>query len=210
MTLARFLSARLFAPSAFALTLCAISSSGFAQAQQPDAKTKAAAAAPAGAVPGVRGEFLNELKIQEGKFVQLAQAIPADKYTWRPAEGVRSISEVFLHVSAANYNLPRNFGVQPPADFKVQGFDKSTTDKNKVIQTLKDSYAHLRQAVLDMPDSAVETQLDWFGAKSTYRGVFFFILRHAAEHLGQSIAYARVNGVVPPWTAESQQPKPRP
>jgi len=51
----------------------------------------------------------------------------------------------------------------------------------------------------------VEKQLDWFGAKSTYRGVMLFIIRHGAEHLGQSIAYARMNGIVPPWTEEQQQ-----
>lgn len=160
---------------------------------------------------GVRAEFLNELKIQEDKFVSLAQAIPADKYTWRPAEGVRSISEVFLHVAAANYNLPHVFGVNPPADFKLQGFDKSTTDKAKVIQSLQGAFAHMRQAVIDMPESAIEKQVDWFGAKNTYRGILLFILRHNAEHLGQAIAYARMNGIVPPWTAEqeAQQKKPQ-
>jgi|SRR5208337_1617085 len=163
------------------------------------APTKSAGQA-ASAVPtsGVRAEFLNELKIQEDKFLALAQAVPADKYTWRPAEGVRSFSEVFMHVAAANYNLPKVLGTPPPAGFKVQGFDKSTTDKAKVIESLKDSFAHMRQAVLNMPDSAVETQLDWFGAKSTYRGVMLFIIRHNAEHLGQAIAYARINGIVPP------------
>src|SRR5229473_6221599 len=171
--------------------------------------SSSAAPATANAAPtsGVRAEFLNELKIQEDKFVQLAQAMPADKYTWRPAEGVRSISEVYMHVATANYNLPHVFGVAPPAGFKAQGFDKSTTDKAKVIETLKDSFAHMREAVLNMPDSDVEKQLDWFGAKSTYRGVMLFIIRHGAEHLGQSIAYARVNGIVPPWTEEQQEQK---
>jgi uncharacterized damage-inducible protein DinB len=153
---------------------------------------------------GVRAEFLNELKTQEEKFVQLAEAMPADKYTWRPAEGVRSVSEVFLHVAAANYNLPKVIGFPPPPGFKVQGFDKSTTDKSKVISTLKDSFFHMRQAVLNMPDADVEKQVDWFGAKNTYRGILLFIIRHNAEHLGQAIAYARINGVVPPWTAEQQ------
>jgi uncharacterized damage-inducible protein DinB len=168
----------------------------------PSAAPPTASAAP---TSGVRAEFLNELKIQEDKFVQLAQAMPADKYTWRPVEGVRSISEVYMHVATANYNLPHVFGVVPPPGFKVQGFEKSTTDKAKVVETLKDSFAHMHQAVLNMPDSDVEKQLDWFGAKSSYRGVMLFIIRHGAEHLGQSIAYARMNGIVPPWTEEQQQ-----
>jgi uncharacterized damage-inducible protein DinB len=154
---------------------------------------------------GVRAEFLNELEIQEDKFVQLAQAMPAEKYTWRPAEGVRSVSEVYMHVATANYNLPHVFGVAAPSGFKADDFDKSATDKTKVIETLKDSFDHMRQAVLNMPDSDVEKQLDWFGARNTYRGVMLFIIRHGAEHLGQSIAYARMNGVVPPWTEEQRQ-----
>jgi uncharacterized damage-inducible protein DinB len=173
-----------------------------AQGGSPSAAPATTNAAP---ISGVRAEFLNELKIQEEKFIQLAQAMPGDKYTWRPADGVRSVSEVYMHVATANYNLPHVFGVPPPPGFKVQGFEKSTTDKAKVVDTLKDSFAHMRQAVLNMPDSDVEKQLDWFGAKSTYRGVMLFIIRHGAEHLGQSIAYARMNGIVPPWTEEQQQ-----
>src|SRR5271169_6077174 len=88
----------------------------FAAAQ--DTSSPQAAAAP---TSGVRAEFFNELRIQEDKFVQLAQAIPADKYTWRPAEGVRSVSEVFLHVAAANYNLTKVVGYPPPPGFKAQG-----------------------------------------------------------------------------------------
>jgi len=174
-------------------------------AQAPAKPVPAPSPVPAVAsTSGVRAEFLNELKTQEDKFLALAQAIPADKYTWRPAEGVRSFTEVFLHVAAANFNLPHVFGVQPPAGFKVQGFDKSTTDKAQVIESLKDSFAHMRQAVLSMPDSEIEKQVDWFGGKNTYRGVMLFILRHNAEHLGQAIAYARINGIVPPWTVEQQ------
>src|SRR5713226_3178938 len=194
-----------FCTALYLLLVSVLAASNFLAAQG----SSSAAPATANAAPtsGVRAEFLNELKIQEDKFVQLAQAVPADKYTWRPAEGVRSISEVYMHVATANYNLPKVFGVAPPAGFKAEGFDKSITDKAKVIDTLKDSFAHMRQAVLNMPDSDVEKQLDWFGAKSTYRGVMLFIIRHGAEHLGQSIAYARVNGIVPPWTEEQQQQK---
>ena len=187
----------------FLLVSVLLTSSNFLKAQDsPKPAPPSASSAP---TSGVRAEFLNELKIQEDKFVQLAQAMPAEKYTWRPAEGVRSVSEVYLHVATANYNLPHVFGVAAPAGFKAEGFDRSTTDKAKVIATLQDSFAHMRQAVLDMPDSDVEKQLTWFGAKNTYRGVMLFIIGHGAEHLGQSIAYARMNGVVPPWTEEQMQ-----
>jgi uncharacterized damage-inducible protein DinB len=172
------------------------------------AVAQGASSAQAAAPPssGVRAEFLNELASQEKKFVSLAEAIPADKYTWRPAEGVRSISEVFLHVAAANFNLPKLMGVAPPPDFKVQGFDKSTTDKAKVISALQDAFAHMREAVTAMPDSDVEKQIDFRGGKKSTRAVLTFILTHNAEHLGQMIAYARMNGVVPPWSEEQKAP----
>lgn len=154
---------------------------------------------------GARAEFLNELKGESDKFIRLAGAVPAEKYSWRPAPEVRSIAEVFLHVAAANYNLPHLIGTPPPEGFQAKGFDKSTTDKAKVIQTLQDSFAHLREAVIKMPDADLEKQLDWFGGKNTERGILLFIMRHLGEQLGQSIAYARMNGVVPPWTEDQQK-----
>src|ERR1700758_1315008 len=82
-------------------------------------------------VTGYRSEVLAEVMIQEDKFIRLAEAIPADKYTWRPSDDVRSFAEVFLHVCAANYNLYKLVGTPPPAGFSANGFDKSTTDKAK-------------------------------------------------------------------------------
>lgn len=160
---------------------------------------------PTPGVSGYRAEVLAEVRIQEDKFVRLAEAIPADKYTWRPGDGVRSISEVFLHVAAANYGLPRMIGTNPPEGFNGKDYDKSTTDKAKVIAALKDSFAHWKKAILDMPDSELEKSIDWFGGKSTKRGFLLFAVRHTAEHLGQSIAYARDVNVTPPWTEDQQR-----
>ena len=156
-------------------------------------------------VTGYRSEVLAEVMIQEDKFTRLAEAVPADKYRWRPAADVRSFAEVFLHVSAANYNLYKLVGTPPPAGFNVNGFEKSTTDKAKVIATLKDSFAHAKAAIKAMPDADLEKSLDWFGGKNTERGILLFVVRHAAEHLGQSIAYARMAGVTPPWTEDAQK-----
>jgi uncharacterized damage-inducible protein DinB len=159
-------------------------------------------------VAGYRSEVLAEVMVQEDKFTRLAEAVPADKYTWRPAPDVRSFSEVFLHVAAANYNIYKLVGTPPPAGFSVQGYDKSTTDKAKVIAALKDSFAHAKKAITSMPDADLEKSLDWFGGKNTERGILLFVVRHAAEHLGQSIAYARVAGIVPPWTEDAQKKQP--
>jgi uncharacterized damage-inducible protein DinB len=162
--------------------------------------------------PGVRGyrsEVLAEVMIQEDKFLRLAEAIPAAKYSWRPAPDVRSVAEVFLHVSTANYNLYKLVGTPPPAGLDIKGLEKSTTEKTKVIATLQDSFAHARKAITAMPDANLEKSLDWFGGKNTQRGILLFITRHAAEHLGQSIAYARSVGIVPPWTEDAQKAQPK-
>ena len=156
-------------------------------------------------VTGYRSEVLAEVIIQEDKFTRLAESIPAEKYTWRPSADVRSFAEVFLHVAAANFNLYKLVGTPPPAGFEVKGFEKSTTDKAKVIATLKDSFAHARKAITAMPDADLAKSMDWFGGKNTERGILLFIVRHGAEHLGQSIAYARFIGIVPPWTEDAQK-----
>lgn len=160
---------------------------------------------------GYRSEVMAEVMIQQDKFVRLAQAIPTEKYTWRPAPDVRSFAEIFLHVSAANYNIYKLVGTPPPAGIDIKGLEKSTTDKAKVIATLQDSFAHARTAITAMSDADLEKSLDWFGGKNTQRGILLFVTRHGAEHLGQSIAYARFVGVVPPWTEDAQKPqKPEP
>jgi len=156
-------------------------------------------------VTGYRSEVMAEVMVQEDKFTRLAEAVPAEKYTWRPSADVRSFAEVFLHVAAANYNLYKLVGTPPPAGFDAKGFDKSTTDKAKVIATLKDSFAHAKSAIKAVSDADLEKSMDWFGGKNTERGILLFIVRHAAEHLGQSIAYARFAGITPPWTEDQQK-----
>jgi uncharacterized damage-inducible protein DinB len=158
-------------------------------------------------VSGYRSEVMAEVMVQEDKFTRLAEAIQGEKYTWRPAADVRSFAEVFLHVSAANYNLYKMVGTPPPTGLDLKNLEKSTTDKAKIIATLKDSFAHARQAIKAMPDADLEKSMDWFGGKNTERGVLLFIVRHGAEHLGQSIAYSRMAGVVPPWTEDAQKKK---
>ena len=169
-----------------------------AAAQATAASTNAAnAAAP---TSGYRAEFLNEMKYFEGRFTQLAEAIPAEKYTWRPGAGVRSVSEVLLHVANANQMLPRMAGIQPPAGYTQQGYETATTEKAKVIAELKKSFEHIRSAASAMKDADADKAMKVFGMDMTGRSFSFFMARHLGEHLGQLIAYARVNGVVPPWS----------
>jgi uncharacterized damage-inducible protein DinB len=156
-------------------------------------------------VTGYKSEVMAEVMVQEDKFVRLAEAMPADKFNWRPASDVRSVGEVFLHVAAANYSLYKMVGTPPPANVDLKNLEKSTTDKAKIVAILKDSFAHAKKAVAAVPEANLDKSLDWFGGKNTQRGILLFVVRHAAEHLGQSIAYARMNGIVPPWTADARR-----
>jgi uncharacterized damage-inducible protein DinB len=177
------------------------------------AQDKPAAAAAAPAVTGARGEFLAEVTYFEQRYTRLAEAIPAEKYSWRPAEGVRSIGEVYAHIAAANYGIARALGTPAPAGIDPKTINANAADKAKTLQALKDSFAHFRGAILAIKDADLNNAQKMFGQDTTIRGAFFMITGHSGEHLGQSIAYARQNGIVPPWTEErmkQEAAKPKP
>ena len=155
----------------------------------------AAAQAPPGIAEGWSGEFDHASR----QVMQLAEAIPADKYGWRPAPGVRSVSEVLMHLSIANYFLLAQTGVKPPVDLTKLGKepDKSVTDKAEVIKFLKASLDFVRTTA---PTIDRTKKLKLFGKDVTADGVLLRVLVHNHEHMGQLIAYARVNGVTPPWS----------
>ena len=171
------------------------------------AQNKAADQSSGSAAPtsGPRAEFLQEVAYYEQRFTRLAEAVPAEKYSWRPAEGVRSIGEVYAHIVAANYGLARALGSQPPAGIDPKAMAATANDKPKTVQALKDSFAHFRRAILALSDADADKPQKMFGQQTTQRGSFLLITGHTGEHLGQSIAYARMNGIVPPWTEEAQQ-----
>ena len=185
------------------LTLLALGIGGTGQAREKAApQTGSAQAAP---TSGYKAEFLAEIAFYEQRYVQLAEAMPAEKYTWKPGEGVRSVGEVFTHIVAANYGLARTLGTAPPAGLDMKGIQGLSTDKAKTVQALKDSFAHFRGAILALGEGDADKAQKMFGRDTTLRGSFILITGHFGEHLGQSIAYARVNGIVPPWTEEQQQ-----
>ncbi len=149
---------------------------------------------------GVKGEWASNYGYATEKLLQLAEAVPEDKYTWRPAEGVRSFSEALLHAAGSNYLITSFCGVKVPEGIDRDTFEKSTTKKDEVIAAMKKSIAHARAAMHDMPDADLDTKVDWFFGKGTKREVFYFLAAHNHEHLGQLIAYARMNGITPPWS----------
>ena len=152
------------------------------------------------ASPAYRDEALARLSSIEEKVVGLAEAVPAESYTWRPGEGVRSVSEVYLHIAAANYGIPNNFGTPAPEGFSFEGYDTQTTDKDEIVPKVKESFAHIRGAIEKLSAEQSEEDVKMFGQDMTMRQAVWASLEHLSEHLGQSIAYARVNKVEPPWS----------
>lgn len=167
---------------------------------------------PAVPANGPRAEFLRELGILEQHYVRLAEAMPPEKYAWRPNADTRSVSEAFLHAVAVNFGTARTLGVPLPEGLNLAALEKDVTQKAQVVAYLRKSFAQVRQAVLNFSDADMEKKLTLPTRETTNRGMLFTLARHLGEHLGQSIAYARVNGVVPPWTEEQQrqQPPPKP
>jgi uncharacterized damage-inducible protein DinB len=172
----------------------------------PAARAQAPAAAP---TTGFRAEFLGQQDYVEKEILRLAEATPAEKYSWRPAVGVRSISEVYMHIAGGNYLIGGFAGIKPPADLDKE-MEKHVTERAKVIDELKKSFAHLRAGVAALPDADLDKAVKLFGYDTTVRGVLLMAANHEHEHLGQSIAYARMNGIVPPWTAERQMNQAKP
>lgn len=148
---------------------------------------------------GFRAEYLAELTVAEDHVVRLAEAIPSEKYTWRPADGVRSISEVLLHIASSNFNLPRVLGVEPREGMLGPEYDRSSSEKTAVVTAVRQSFTFLRAAIEMLNDADDERTIEWFDGRNTYRGILYFMARHTGEHTGQLIAYARMNGVTPPW-----------
>jgi uncharacterized damage-inducible protein DinB len=161
---------------------------------------QAAAAATTVAIPkrGFRAEFLRDLEDVQSKIIDLASVTPADKYAWRPTRGVRSISEVYMHAAGGNYLLASFTGTKPPA--YDTGNLEQITNKDRVVEELRKSFDFIRNAALKTSDADLDKSIKMFGRDTTIRGAFSTALNHLHEHLGQSIAYARMNGIVPPWS----------
>lgn len=158
---------------------------------------------PMAPTKGFRAEFLRVYDDLEKKFVSLAEAFPQEQYPWRPMEGVRSVGEVLGHVAGGNYGYGMWLGVQPPSDIDRRTLEQ-IGDKSKLVEVLKKSFDHYRQAVWRIPDEDLEKTIKMMNREGTIREAILIVAAHQPEHLGQLIAYARMNRVVPPWAAERQ------
>jgi uncharacterized damage-inducible protein DinB len=158
-------------------------------------------ATPAQAPEGVWQGYDGEWKHVSEQLVALAEATPAEKFSWRPAPGVRSTSEVYMHIAIANFYLLSVTGPKMPADLN-DDMEKTVTSKAEVIAWLKRSLEAVKTAHAAETPKDLERKVKIGDRDATVDGMYLRIIIHANEHMGQLIAYARMTGVVPPWAKE--------
>ncbi len=150
----------------------------------------------------LQDEMIRDYNDLESKYVGLAEAMPEADYGWRPGEGVRSVSEVYMHIVSANFSFPGIIGVEIPADVPEAWYRNpdSVTDRATIVKALHASFDFLRSVVRRTSDEDMLKEAKLFGRQTNVRAVLLVTETHCHEHLGQSIAYARTRGVVPPWS----------
>lgn len=152
-------------------------------------------AQPEGLWQGYDGEWGHVSR----QLVALAEAIPADKFSWRPVDGVRSVSEVYMHIALANYWLLGVTGPKMPAGLTGDS-EKAIKDKAQVIAWLKRSLDAVKSERAKLKPADFSRKVKVANRDATVDGMYLRIIVHANEHMGQLIAYARTMGVAPPWS----------
>jgi uncharacterized damage-inducible protein DinB len=152
---------------------------------------------PEGIAEGYDGEWLHASQ----QLIELADATPADKFAWRPAPGVRSTSEVYMHMAMANFYFLSVIGQKLPPDFK-EGMSKTVTAKPEVISWLKRSLEAVKQAHKAETSEDLQRKVHFVDRDTTVNAVYLRAIVHTNEHMGQLVAYARMTGVVPPWSKD--------
>ena len=166
---------------------------------------------PAGAEVIVK-EFLGQIDFAQSRVDQLLGAMPQSTMEWRPMEGVRSVSEVYLHIAFANYIVVTVTGGTVPEDIgftmdfsKEPEWDAATTDKAEVMEDMDESFDILKKRIAELTEDDLNREVEVFGMTMTIRNFIVTMIGHTHEHLGQSIAYARMNRIVPPWSQQQEE-----
>ncbi len=157
---------------------------------------------------GLMADMHADVNDVQKKMVDLANAIPESAYGWRPSAGVRSVGEVLKHVAADNYLIPIAMGMAAPASTGISGTDMKsvgayegrTATKAQIVAELTASFNHLHSAMALTTDSNLGEKMKFFGMDWSRQKAMVATVTHLHEHLGQAIAYARSNNVVPPWS----------
>ena len=145
-------------------------------------------------------EFMAQFETSMEKFIALAEAMPDDKFTWSPGPGVMQVGHVYMHVANYNYGYPsNNMGAAKPAGVDLAKIE-SVREKQAVLKALRESRAYVISAVAKMDAKQLASETTLYGRKVPQWSVLLQLVAHMNEHLGQSIAYARMNNIVPPWS----------
>jgi len=155
----------------------------------------------------MKAQALLDLQAVNKKCVDLAEALPSDKLTWRPSPGTRSFAEVLLHVAGERYGILSMMGAEPPAGFKARELEKSTTEKDRIVHDLNQSWDFANKTISSMSNVDFAKPVPKLGPQANQGDVVYILVADAHEHLGQLIAYARQNGIVPPWTVQKEKKK---
>ena len=202
-------------PSVRVLLAAALATAPLASAAAQQTTTSPSPSAPQPSsvtvTSGITADILMDVMQVERKMLALARAIPADKYDWRPAAGVRSVNEVLMHVGSENYMLPAamGFAADPSTgirgeDYKTAGaYEQRKMPRDSAIAQLERSFAHLNRSIMATPTSRLGEKVSMFGQTFTVQQMWLITATHLHEHLGQLIAYARSNSVTPPWSQGS-------
>ena len=174
-----------------------------AQEAAPPVDSEAAASTSG----SLSADLLADLGSVETKMIDLAKAIPEAKYDWHP-DSARSVRQVLLHVGADNYFMPAAIGFTPdPAtgivgtDYKTGvAFEERKLPKDSVVAELQRSFAFVKQSLTNTTPAMMTAPVTMFGQPFTGQSAWILAVTHVHEHLGQLIAYARTNGVKPPWS----------
>ena len=141
------------------------------------------------------------LTYNQEQVVQLAEAFSEEQYDWRPMEGVNSVGEALLHIAGGNYYLAGKMGFPPPSDVDMTKLNE-ISGKENIIAALKTSNAFVLEKITMVETDQLAEEVDFGFAKMSKLGGLLSIMEHNGEHKGQLIAYARSNGVTPPWSEE--------
>jgi hypothetical protein len=149
----------------------------------------------------VKAAFIADIDVMRGKFIGLAQAFPQDKYTWRPMDGVRSVSEVLMLIASEGYGfVPSAVGGKPGLAREEMGGLSKITDKQQVIDHLTKAFAHAKQELEAADPATLVAKRRVMGQDRALPDIVLAVGGDMHEHLGQLIAYARTNHIVPPWS----------
>ena len=148
----------------------------------------------------IRDEVLMQFNGSARKIVALAEAMPAELYTWSPGDGVMSIGRVYAHIANYNFGYPADaLGIPVPHGVNMQTME-DLTDKAEITALLRQSVQHARAAMENMSSDDIVSGTRLYGRNIAQWAVLLQLVAHMNEHVGQSVAYARMNGVVPPWS----------